>query len=144
MCIYCALLNWEVCWFFYPIFRKSYLDLIISCWLCFSFTFYFPHPPTFFFFFLWVGVCVCVCVVVVMVCFSVLLLSSNHATSYMLNFEGILRKEKDILIKDILYLWVYLWNLLICIHVTESWYPLMYKLKRDLTLAWRNRKLIHT
>lgn len=32
------------------------------------------------------GVCVYVCVVV-MVCFSTLLLSSNHAASYMFNFE---------------------------------------------------------
>ena len=61
------------------IFRKSYLDLIISCWLCFSFTFYF-------FFFWWGCVCAYVCMVV-MVCFSTLLLSSNHAASYMLNFE---------------------------------------------------------
>ena len=68
---------------FSPIFRKSYLDLIISCWLCFSFTFYFFFP-IFFFFGGWVCVYVCV---VVMVCFSTLLLSSNHAASYMLNFE---------------------------------------------------------
>ena len=84
MCIYCALLNWEVCWFFSPIFRKSYLDLIISCWLYFSFTFYFFS--LFFFFFWWGCVCVYVCVMV-MVCFFTLLLSSNHVASYMLNFE---------------------------------------------------------